>query len=154
MNTFTESLQIWKTSEMVVLEYLRIRNPSAMMIEGKCKEADIIVFWEPNTLFEVKQDYKSAHTGNFVVEISFWWNDSGIITTRSDVWVFVDQKCMRFIKPIQILRCIAKYKTSLQLTSWTWPGDYKSKQAYLIPAHLLDEFVMFTVPTESENNRT
>ena len=80
-------------------ELLKKYHPNCVRQSGKFKEYDIKCE-DPNCVvkhkdkvpyyYEIKRDMKSHMTGNFAVEVSCKDIPSGITTTKSTFWVFVD----------------------------------------------------------------
>lgn len=143
MPTFHESLTAWKQSEEIVLAWIKKKYPSAILINGYCKQMDLFIP-EKNESCEIKQDRKSDHTGNFVIEVSFWWKPSWITTTKANWWVFLDSTYMHWITPESIKDCILYHW--IRLVEFTWPGDSCSKRVYLVPKETLSKYVSFIIP--------
>ena len=134
MNTFDKDLAIGQNTEQKVLKLLQTQYPSAFVISVYCKEFDIFV---PETAkgYEVKQDFKSKYTGNFVVEIAMYNKPSGLITSKAHAWVFVTPTKYAFVERERIKDCIIE--NNLQYKTFVGNGDTESKDAYLIKEELL-----------------
>ena len=80
MGDFSEDLEVGHKSEKIILQIIQKKYPQAYMVEGYFKEYDI---WIPEIHkgVEVKQDYKSEHTGNIVVEIEMYDKPSALMAT-------------------------------------------------------------------------
>lgn len=139
---FADSLTAWKQSEEIVLAWIKKKYPQARLAEWYCPKFDIYVP-EKRQNIEIKQDKKSEHTGNWVIETSFWWNPSWLVNSDSDWWVLVDHEYMHWVAPNDIKNCILYH--GFRITEWTWPGDDKPKKAYLVPKDILAHYVSFTV---------
>ena len=137
MNTFAEDLAVGQSTEQKVLELLKTQYPSARILEGYCKEMDIFV---PEKLrgYEVKQDFKSEHTGNFVVEISMYGKPSGLMTSKAYAWIFVTPSQYVFVKRKRLRDCIIE--NNLQFVNFVGNGDTVAKDAYLIKKEMLFKY--------------
>lgn len=82
---------------------LKLSEPSVALVKGMLMphfdnitpnedyRYDLLAKKGTNELtFEVKWDDELKNTGNLAVEYESWGKPSGIITTQSDYWVFVD----------------------------------------------------------------
>ena len=134
---FKDALIQGKRHEKIVLNRLKKAYPSAYMIEGYFKEYDLFIP-EINKSVEVKSDEKSKYTGNIVVEISFGGRPSALSTTKADFWIIYDGYDYNVFKTSEIRKCIAENK--LKLVEFIGNGDYKSKEAYLIPKKTLYKY--------------
>lgn len=98
-------------------------------VKGKFSEYDAVGRkGNKEETLEMKNDMKSALTGNFFME--FWCGDkpSGIDTTKADYYVVTTHKPMQFWKlPVPALTKIAK---TCKIVSG---GDDKKAKGYLIP---------------------
>ena len=137
MNTFEEDLKDGHNAERDVLKLLQTQYPSAVIIPGYCKEMDIYVP-EKHKRYEVKQDFKSEHTGNIVVEIGMYGKPSALMTSQADTWVFVTPNQYAFIKRDRIKDCIIE--NNLQYKTFVGNGDTEAKNAYLIKKELLFDY--------------
>ncbi len=137
MNTFEEDLEVGHNAEQKVLKLLQTQYPSAFVIDVYCKEFDIFV---PETAkgYEVKQDFKSKYTGNFVVEIFMHGKPSGLMTSKAHAWIFVTPSQYVFVKRERIKDCIIE--NNLQFVNFVGNGDTESKNAYLIKQELLFKY--------------
>jgi len=137
MNTFAEDLAVGQNTEQKVLELLKTQYPSAFVINVYCKEFDIFV---PEKLrgYEVKQDFKSEYTGNFVVEISMYGKPSGLMTSKAHAWIFVTPSQYVFVERERIRDCIIE--NNLQFVNFVGNGDTVAKDAYLIKKEMLFKY--------------
>ena len=135
--TFHEDLVSGKQIEHEVCRELKKRYPSAYVVEGYCKEWDIVIP-EIHKTVEVKQDEKSNFTGNFLIEVEFDGKLSALSTTKADIWVHVDKE-FYYVMDTETLRWMLrelwrdnkgrKYTPA----SFIGKGDTRPKKAYLIP---------------------
>lgn len=134
-NTFQEDLTRGKQIEQQLLDKLKVKYPSATIID-KFKGYDI---WIPeiHKSIEVKYDEKSNYTGNIVVEIEMYGKPSALLTTTADYWVFYDGKFW-CITPKEIIQCI--FLNKLQHTEFVGNGDTQSKKAFLIKKEFLAKY--------------
>lgn len=134
---FVDSLEAWKTTEQLALEWLRKKYPATTALEWYCKAWDIYCP-ENKCLIEIKQDFKSKHTGNFVIEYEMWGKPSALATTLADVWWFYDGDDWFWISPRKIKDMIV-YENPKQ-HEFVWPWDYKSKKTYLVRKETLKKY--------------
>jgi hypothetical protein len=129
-NALEEGLQY----EIIVLNIIKKKYPSAYKIEGYFKDYDIYVP-ENNIKIEVKFDKKSLITGNLVVEIEMFNKPSALFTTKSDYWVFCDGAEIMWIAPIKIKDIIIW--NELRAVTFIGDGDTQKKRAILVPKNLI-----------------
>ncbi len=125
---FQNDLIVGETLERHILKKIQRRYPKAKKIEGYFKGYDLYVP-EIGVRIEVKQDMKSQHTGNYVIEVEFGGKPSALSTTEADYWVIFDGKCEIWTTPYRIREAIK----GLPLREFVGKGDTKSKKAYLCP---------------------
>lgn len=137
VSKFEEDLEVGHNAENKVLKLLQTQYPSARILNGYCKEMDIFV---PETVkgYEVKQDFKSEHTGNIVVEVAMYDKPSGLMTSKAYAWVFVTPNQYAFIERDRIKDCIIE--NNLQYKTFVGNGDTEAKNAYLIKKELLFDY--------------
>ena len=136
--TFKEDLEHGKRVEREVCKNLNKKYPTAYVVEGYCKEWDIVVP-EIDKTVEVKLDEKSHYTGNFLIEIEFDGKPSALSTTQADIWILVD-KLHYFVVDTNTLKWLLKdhwinengYPLYTPAT-FVGKGDIKAKKAFLIP---------------------
>lgn len=134
MSEFQKSLEIGLKIEEKVLAVLQKKYKSATIVNAY-KGYDI---WIPeiHKSVEVKQDYKSKHTGNIVVEIEMYGKPSGLLSTTADFWVFSDHQESFIQMPVRsIFKCICL--NNLKYSEFIGKGDTEPKKAYLIPKEML-----------------
>jgi hypothetical protein len=131
---FKEALIDGVEYEMIVLNLIKEKYPSAYKIEGYFKEYDIYVP-ENDIKIEVKLDKKSIVTGNLVVEIEMFNKPSALFTTKSDFWVFCDGIELMWISPSSIKDVIIW--NGLKAVTFIGNGDTQKKRAVLVPKDLI-----------------
>ncbi len=134
MAEFKESLESGIDLEEKVLELIRQDYPSAVRIPGKFKDYDIFVP-EKDVKIEVKQDKKSQHTGNLVIETSMYGAPSGIMSTQADYVYFDTGEELMIITPRKIFECIITHNVPLR--KFVGDGDTEEKNACLVKVELL-----------------
>ena len=127
---FKSSLSDGKQLEYEVCKLIQRKYPQAHVIEGYFKGGDIVVP-EKNMLVEVKKDYKSHFTNNFLIEISCDGSPSALTTTQSAYWVIVDRDYYVWVSPDTLWMIIKSLK--LRPTTLTGNSDTYTKVAYLVP---------------------
>ena len=134
MGCFNEDLEIGIDAEKLILSIIQDKYPCAIRAEGYNPEYDIFVP-EINIRVEVKKDFKSNCTGNFVVEIEMFGKPSALMTTKSDYWVFYDGVELFWIKPTDLRNLIMwnEYKP----VRFVGNGDTDEKRAYLIKKDMI-----------------
>ena len=108
---FSESLPIGKQKERVVFNYLINNDNIIEIIENDDSRFDqTVVCKNKKFKIEIKFDNMCLKTGNFAVECESMGKPSGIKTTQSDLWCFVDsENKMYFIKTSDLRKmCITK----------------------------------------------
>ena len=129
MPKFKKTIVVGKIREEEVCKSIQKRYPNAYVVEGYSKGFDIVIPETEQTV-EVKQDYKSYYTGNFVVEIGFGGKDSGLLTTTADWWVFVDYEKCYWITPEDLGDLVEELR--IQPEKFVGTGDSVEKTAYLV----------------------
>lgn len=134
MTHFNTSLSVGKIRENEICNFIRRKYSLAFVVDGYFKGYDIYIP-EVDKSIEVKQDYKSYYTGNFLVEIEFEGIESGLSTTIADFWVFVDRQYYIWVTPETLWLLINE--RNLKPKKFIGKGDTKEKKAYLIPRKML-----------------
>jgi hypothetical protein len=135
--TFNRDLKAGKGVEHEVCNHLKKRYPDTYVVDGYCKEWDIVIP-EIGRTVEVKQDEKSNFTGNFLIEIEFGGKPSALSTSKADWYILVD-KNYYYIVQTDILRWLVRdyltneYGELYTPASFVGAGDITPKRAYLIP---------------------
>ena len=125
---FQDDLIVGEQLELRILKKIQKRYPQAKKIEGYFKGYDLYVP-EIGLRIEVKQDKKSQHTGNYVIEIEYDGKPSALSTTEADYWVIYDGPCEIWTTPWRIKKAVL----GLPVREFTGKGDDKPKRAYLCP---------------------
>ena len=127
MSLFNIDLKRGIEIEEIWFNILNKTIPDLIHVKGKVKEWDLYSK-EKDIGIEIKFDPKSEETGNIVVEIEMGGKLSGLSTTKAKYWIF-DTGEEYFITRVTDLKTLVKqYKPA----TFTGPGDYHSKKAYLI----------------------
>jgi len=149
MPDFNSTIVVGKIRQTEICNIIKKKYPSAYVVDGYFKGYDIYVP-EANQSVEVKQDYKSKYTGNFVVEMEFDFQPSGLRTTTANWWVFVDRELFIWITPNSLRKLISNLSISPAIFIGT--GDTKEKTAYLLPKDKLISFPdAFVVKRKNED---
>tara|TARA_S200000501_G_scaffold96536_1_gene89819 strand:- start:1526 stop:1981 length:456 start_codon:yes stop_codon:yes gene_type:complete len=139
MAEFKESLVAGQELEDLVLNLLRKDYPSSVRIPGKFSAYDIFVP-EKNVKIEVKQDKKSLHTGNIVIETSMFGRASGIMATEADYVYFDTGEELLIITPKDIFKCILA--NGIPQRKFVGDGDSEEKTAHLVKTDLLKPYCL------------
>lgn len=130
---FKEDLSKGQIAEHSVLEFIRTKHPQSYRVAGKESELDIVITEEALGV-EVKYDPRSLETGNFVVEL-YHYKPSGILTTRSDVWVFHDGINQHWISTAVLIDvCMQQCDNNAIFTAGE---DWEEKYVFLLPVDLV-----------------
>ena len=95
--SFDEAYKTGSSAEDEVLEIIQKKYPHAHRIKGYFKGYDIYVP-ETDDKIEVKRDTRAVETGNYFAETMYDDKPSGIETTESNWWVWVDNELIIWIK--------------------------------------------------------
>tara|TARA_Y100001972_G_C7486412_1_gene246936 strand:- start:53 stop:502 length:450 start_codon:yes stop_codon:yes gene_type:complete len=147
---FRESLDQGKVTERYVLSGIQKKYPKAYMIDGYCKEYDIVIP-ELSKTVEVKQDQKSNFTGNYVIEIFMYGKPSGLLASKADYWIFSDGKKLTWTT-----RDIIKDTILLggyNLVDFVGKGDTEPKKAYLIPKKDIEKSALKVIKLNDQIHR-
>ena len=125
--------------EQKILQTIRKKYPSAVLIPGKFKPYDIFIP-EKNLKIEVKVDYKSQETGNIIIELYMFGKPSALLSTEADYWIIHTGEENLWIKPKKILECILLNNIRVQDILGT--GDDQTKKACLIPIDLFKKYIV------------
>tara|TARA_Y100000768_G_scaffold386309_2_gene374415 strand:+ start:5580 stop:6023 length:444 start_codon:yes stop_codon:yes gene_type:complete len=137
MANFDESLLAGRKVEHLVLDRIKNKYPSAVLIENKFAEYDIFVP-ENDTKIEVKLDKKSQFTGNLVVELFMFGKPSGILKTTADYWYWETGKNLLIAKPKKIIECLLM--NNIRTNVFIGKGDTHPKTACLVKIELLKRY--------------
>jgi len=138
VNKFQKDLATGEVSEQELMNLCREQGKTPMKPKGLFKGYDFFVC-ETKLAYEVKRDWKSAQTGNVVIETEMpVGKPSGLRTTRADYWIFDLPKCYVFIR-VSRLRDLV-WMENLKLCEFVGNGDTTKKAAYLAPIPKLHEY--------------
>ena len=138
VSKFEEDLAIGELSEQYLMDIVRRKGLTPVKVEGLFKQYDFFVC-ETKKAYEVKRDWKSAHTGNVVIEIEHpIGKDSGLKTTTADYWIFDLPKEYIFITPERLKDMLSFER--LTLTEFVGKGDAHKKKAYLVGVELVKKY--------------
>jgi len=140
MNSFFADLEIGINMEEEVLAYIRQKYPLAIREVAK-KEHDLLIP-EIGQTVEVKQDFKSKHTGNFVIEVEMYGRPSGLLSSTADWWCFCDGDSFLFVEREKIHSVLNGYT----LREFIGKGDNEPKKAYLVPKEHLTKIGTICIP--------
>jgi len=135
-NTFKRDLQKGEYIEQQALKIIQEKYPDAYKINGYCKEWDIFIP-SINKGIEIKSDFMSMDTGNLVVEIEFGGKPSALSTTKAYRWFFYTGDSIIITSPDRLKQLIED--NNLYPATFTGRGDSKSKKAFLIKKHLIED---------------
>tara|TARA_B100001113_G_scaffold352852_1_gene355354 strand:- start:222 stop:677 length:456 start_codon:yes stop_codon:yes gene_type:complete len=139
MAEFKESLVAGQELEELVLQHIRKDYPCSVRIPGKFPGYDIFIP-EKDVKIEVKQDKKSLHTGNLVIETSMFGKPSGIMSTDAHYIYFDTGEELLIICPRDIFKCIVK--NNIPEVTFTGEGDTNEKTACLVKVDLLRPYCL------------
>lgn len=131
-----------------MLDRIRETDPHALPIMGKFSQFDL---YSPstNTRIEVKSDFKSQETNNFIIEVYMYGKKSGLLVTEADIWVFYDEYSLVWVKPNKIKDLILE--NGYQQRVITSKNDNVPKRCYLVPIREIMQ-IASRVESVNENN--
>lgn len=132
---FEEDLKQGQIAEDSVLAFIRSKHPKSYRVAGKEPELDIIIAEEAVGV-EVKYDPRSRETGNFVVEL-YHSKPSGILVTRSEVWVFHDGIDQHWISTSVLIDDVLQHCDSPAI--FRAGADWNEKYVFLVPVQLIKD---------------
>jgi hypothetical protein len=141
-NTFKRDLKRGEDIEQHALNIIQTKYPDAYKVKGYCKEWDIFIP-SINKGIEIKYDPMSKKTGNIVVEIEFGGKPSALSTTKAYRWFFYTGDSIIITSPNRLQQLVED--NGLYPVTFTGRGDSKSKRAYLIKKHLIEETAFLTL---------
>lgn len=141
MAEFNDSKVAGDLIEYEILKQIHTRYPQAYTTEkeGKFSDYDIYIP-EIDEGIEVKGDYKSAETGNLVIEVEMNGKPSALSVTRAKYWVFVEGYRKIWVRPLDIYRFL-EARIYYGRTSFIGEGDTVPKWAYLVNHKEFVEYV-------------
>ena len=149
MGVFEKDLEAGEASEVELMNWVRKLGKTPIKpVKGLFKHYDFFVC-ETKKAYEVKRDWKSAHTGNVVVEVEMpIGKPSGLLTTIADYWIFDLPDIFVFIKPEQLKELILH--ENLQSREFIGKGDTTKKRAYLVKVELIKRYSDFVKEKSNE----
>jgi hypothetical protein len=108
---FEESFPIGAEREKMVYNYLAKNNNVNSIIYNDNSDYDLFVSTNSKKFsIEVKFDNMCLKTGNFAIENTSRRHPSGINTTKSDIWCFVDSNNKMYFIKTKVLKelCVGK----------------------------------------------
>ena len=147
-DTFKEDLPVGEEAEIMVLNMIKQKYPSAYKIEGRFKYYDIYVP-ETGMRIEVKRDIGSKNSDNYFIEYNCNGYDSGIMSSRSDYYVIFDENKFIWIRTDTL-------KSISNLFGHEWEGvpigGCSLVRAFLLDKNYVLKFSeLITTPHESSN---
>jgi|TARA_R110000851_G_scaffold43325_1_gene107248 hypothetical protein len=134
-SSFHEDLAEGKKAEYALCNIIKQKYPKAFVREGYCKGYDLSVPEIEKTI-EVKQDKKSNHTGNIVIEVEMpVGTPSALLTTTADFWAFYDGECFMWWKPEDLKKLIEP----MRAVEFVGNGDTTRKKAYLVKKYIIKD---------------
>lgn len=146
-NTFNRDLEAGNVLEYHILKSIQAKYPKAVKMIGYFKGYDIYVP-ETDIKIEIKQDYKSHYTGNFVIEIEFKGKPSALVTTEANYWIFASREHLYWITVDNIWALLIE-NPHLNPVTFTGKGDSDPKRAYLVPMDLVSQYSDMITPNDS-----
>jgi hypothetical protein len=127
--SFHDDLERGLDAERQFLAKLQKKYPCAVIVNAH-KGYDI---WIPEIgkSVEVKADYESKKTKQWLIEVQMSGKPSGLVTSTADVWVFTDGEKWLSVAKNDLIAHILMTGYLLQQT--TGFGDKNSKLCYFIP---------------------
>ncbi len=136
---FCKDLLVGQDLENSILNSIRRKYPTAVLVPGKFKPYDIFIP-EKNLKIEVKVDYKSQETGNIIIELFMFGKPSALLSTEADYWIIETGKQTMWVKPKKIIECIMI--NNIRSQEILGNGDDQKKIACLIPIELFKRYII------------
>lgn len=136
---FQKDLLTGQELEQKILQTIRKKYPTAVLVPGKFKPYDIFIP-EKDLKIEVKVDYKSQETGNIIIELYMFGKPSALLSTKADYWIIHTGRENLWIEPKRILECILL--NNIHVKNILGDGDDQTKKACLIPIDLFKQFII------------
>jgi len=134
---FEQDLQDGREAEIYVLDIIRRKYPLAFIIDG-CHKAYDIFIPERDYGVEVKNDRQSQITGNAFIEVECNGIESGIITTRANIWVYCVKNNCYWCETQQIRKMIIQ--NNLRFFEDKPKGETSVVCAYIVELDLLERY--------------
>ena len=113
---------------MALAKWFRRRGFEVTKCIEPAKNFDLLV----QSRIEVKHDLQAARTGNVAVEVSYDGEPSGIVATKSDLWIVVIEAELLFI-PTARLRDFVMSERFREVPA----GDHHKARVKLVPVSRL-----------------
>ena len=132
-SNWDKKLEKGEVVENKILKKIQIKYPKAYKMEGNFKYYDFMIP-EINKKIEVKNDIDSEKHGNYFIEISCNYQNSGIVATKADYWCIYDEADVVWIKTSAL-----KAVCDIQGRYWRGvpKGESSEVEAWIIPKELL-----------------
>ena len=133
MANFKDSKVAGDLVENEILKQIQVKYPKAYntVDKGKFSNYDLYIP-EIDEGIEVKGDYKSAETGNLVIEVEMYGKESALTATQALYWVFVEGYRKIWIRPIDIYRFLEQNINFTGKEEFIGTGDNVPKWAFLV----------------------
>jgi hypothetical protein len=116
MAEFYESLKAGDVGEIAIVKRILRQHPQAFIDKGtrpdsKKKAKSDWDIWIPEVVYgiEVKMDYKSNYTPNYLIEVEMSGVLSALSVTKAKYWVFITGKEYIWITPLEIYRFLEQH---------------------------------------------
>ena len=147
---FKKDLVAGEASEKILMDMVRRSGKTPMKPEGLFSLYDFFVC-ETKLAYEVKRDWKSAHTGNVVIEIEMpVGTPSGLQTTIADYWVFDLPGEFVLARPGRLKDMLA-FERIGSSCEFVGNGDSTMKRAYLVEVNILKKYSDGVYKKKNEN---
>ena len=131
--SFKNDLIQGEIAEIKLLRYLKKIDKKAFKVSGKFSDYDISLPTINKTI-EVKRDFKSTETNNFAIEFKCYDKLSGISTTKSDVFVIIDDLSYYFFNTNKLKDFL---RNNWSLFKKVKGGDYNASEMILVKKNVL-----------------
>ena len=138
-SAFKRDIALGNEIEHKILQSVRKKYPSAVLIPGKFKPYDIFIP-ENESKIEVKVDYKSQETRNIIIELFMFGEPSSLLSTEANFWVIDTGLEILWITPKKIFECILL--NNIKSQKILGDGDANEKVACLIPYDLFKQYTL------------
>jgi len=147
MSEFPESLKAGKVGEVEILKRTLKVQPDAFIDDGtrpgnmKRNKSDWDI-WLPQKKYgiEVKNDYKSNYSPNYLIEVEMGGKLSALSVTKAKYWVFITGLLYIWITPLEIYRFLEQHFYFGRVPV-TGEGDTTEKLAHLVFKDMFENHV-------------
>jgi hypothetical protein len=141
MSEYKESKKAGNIGEEEILKILQHKYPKSYIDDiGKANSDWDIFIPEINAGVEVKNDYKSKHTGNLVIEVEMNGKLSALSVTKAKYWVFITGYRYIWITPLEIYRFLEQH-FEYGRAHFTGDGDDTPKKEHLVGHDVLVKYI-------------